>query len=164
MNSAVTSVDTSQVRNLILWRHADAEVLLHGQSDMDRVLTQKGHKQAKQMAAWLKKYLPKKTFVLASPATRSRETVAYLGQDWQEESRLSPERALAPLLQLLAQSPYEHVMLVGHQPWIGELAAHCLGMEDGQLSIKKGAVWWLRLPKSGGPYKLYSVQTPDLVD
>lgn len=152
------------VRDLILWRHADAEILLHGQSDMERALTKKGHKQAKQMAAWLKKYLPKQTYVMVSPALRAHETAAYLAEDWQVENRLAPDRPLQPILQLLSQSPFEHVMLVGHQPWIGELAAHCLGMEETQLSIKKGAIWWLRLPKSGAPYKLYSVQAPDLVD
>lgn len=152
------------VRNLILWRHAEAEDLMHGASDLERVLTKKGHKQAKQMAGWLKKYLPKQTYVLVSPSVRTRETVAYWGDDWQEDSRLAPERPLPPLLQLLAQSPFESVMLVGHQPWIGELAAHGLGMSDGQISIKKGAVWWLRLPKSGPPYKLYSVQSPDLIE
>lgn len=152
------------VRNLILWRHAEAEDLLHGHSDLERALTKKGHKQAKQMALWLKKYLPKQTYVMASPALRTRETATYLGEGWQEESRLAPERPLQPIFQLLEQSPFEHIMLVGHQPWIGELAAQYLGMEDAQLSIKKGAVWWLRLPKSGPPYKLYSVQSPDLVD
>lgn len=152
------------VKNLILWRHAEAEVLLHGASDLERALTKKGHKQAKQMAGWLKKYLPKQTYVLVSPSVRTRETVAYWGEDWQEDTRLAPERPLAPLLQLLDQSPFESVMLVGHQPWIGELAAHGLGMPDGQISIKKGAVWWLRLPKSGPPYKLYSVQSPDLIE
>ena len=152
------------VRDLILWRHAEAEVLLHGQSDLERALTGKGHKQAKQMAGWLRKYLPGKTCVMSSPAVRTRETVAYWGEDWQEDSRLAPEQPLPPILQLLAQSPFEHMMLVGHQPWIGELAAHCLGMEEAQLSIRKGAVWWLRLPKAGPPYKLYSVQAPDLVE
>lgn len=152
------------VKNLILWRHAEAEVLLHGASDIERTLTKKGHKQAKQMAGWLKKYLPKQTYVLVSPSQRTRETIAYLGDDWQEDNRLAPERPLGPLLQLLAQSPFESVMLVGHQPWIGELAAQALGIADGQISIKKGAVWWLRLPKSGPPYKLYSVQSPDLIE
>lgn len=152
------------VKNLILWRHAEAEDLLHGDSDLARSLTKKGHKQAKQMAGWLKKYLPKHCYVLVSPAARTRETVAYWGDDWQEDSRLAPERPLEPLLQLLAQSPFESVLLVGHQPWIGELAARSLGMPDGQISIKKGAVWWLRLPKSGPPYKLYSVQSPDLIE
>ncbi len=152
------------VRDLILWRHAEAEVLLHGQSDLERALTGKGHKQAKQMAGWLRKYLPGKTYVMSSPAVRTRETVAYWGEDWQEDSRLAPEQPLPPILQLLAQSPFEHMMLVGHQPWIGELAAHCLGMEEALLSIRKGAVWWLRLPKAGPPYKLYSVQAPDLVE
>ncbi|MDP8567992.1 SixA phosphatase family protein [Methylophilus aquaticus] len=154
---------SSQVRNLILWRHAEAEVLQHGQRDMDRVLTAKGHKQAKQMAGWLKRYLPKSTYVLVSPAQRTLETAAYWGDDWQEEPRIAPERPIQPIMQLMAQSPYQNLMLVGHQPWIGELAADCLGIEEGQLSIKKGAVWWLRLPKSGGAYKLYSVQAPDLL-
>lgn len=152
------------VRNLILWRHAEAEDLQHGHSDLERALTKKGHRQAKQMAAWLKKYLPKQTYTMVSPSLRTQETAAYWGEGWQEENRLAPERPLKPILQLLAQSPYEDIMLVGHQPWIGELAAQCLGMEDAQLSIKKGAVWWLRLPKSGLPYKLYSVQAPDLVE
>ena len=152
------------VKNLILWRHAEAEDLVYGALDMERALTKKGHRQAKQMSGWLKKYLPKQSYVLVSPALRTRETVAYWGDDCQEDARLSPERPLAPLLQLLAQSPFETVMLVGHQPWIGELAAHSLGLPDGQISIKKGAVWWLRLPKSGPPYKLYSVQSPDLID
>lgn len=152
------------VRDLILWRHADAEILLHGQSDLDRALTKKGHKQARQMSAWLKKYLPKDTYVLVSPALRTRETVQYWGSTWQEDNRLAPERPLQPLTQLLADDSFASLMLVGHQPWIGELAAHSLGMPDGQLSIKKGAVWWLRLPKSGPPYKLYSVQAPDLID
>lgn len=151
------------VRDLILWRHAEAEILMHGQSDLARTLTKKGHRQAKQMSAWLKKYLPKQTYVLVSPAVRSLDTVHYWGDDWHEESRLAPDRPLQPLLQMLEKSPFETLMLVGHQPWIGELAAHCLGMPDGQMSIKKGAVWWLRLPKAGMPYKLYSVQSPDLI-
>lgn len=151
------------VLDLILWRHAEAEVLLHGQSDLQRALTKKGHKQAKQMSLWLKKYQPKKSYMLVSPALRTRETANYLTQDWVEESRLAPERPLSPIIQLVAQCPFESLILVGHQPWIGELAAHCLGVADGQLGIKKGAVWWLRLPKSGGHYKLYSVQAPDLI-
>ena len=35
---------------LILWRHADAEL---GQPDSERRLTDKGHKQAARMAKWL---------------------------------------------------------------------------------------------------------------
>lgn len=150
-------------RHLILWRHAEAELLVHGQSDLARPLTAKGHQQAKQMARWLKKYLPKQTYILVSPAMRTVQTVAYLGDDWQEDIRLSPERSMAPLQQLMTQSPANALMMVGHQPWIGELAAHYLGMQDAQLSIKKAAVWWLRLPNAGLPYKLYSVQSPGLL-
>lgn len=152
------------IKHLILWRHAEADILQHGASDLGRPLTKKGHQQAKRMAAWLKRYAPKPLHVLVSPATRAIETVEYWGDAWQSDSRLSPERPLAPLIQLLESSPYEHLMLVGHQPWIGEVAAHCLGLPEGQLSLKKGATCWLRLPKAGGAYQLYSVQSPDLID
>lgn len=52
---------------LILWRHAEAE---DGYPDHERALTEKGHEQAKKMAAWLKPRLPKDTQILVSPADR----------------------------------------------------------------------------------------------
>ncbi|MDD5612129.1 MAG: histidine phosphatase family protein, partial [Gallionella sp.] len=34
------------------------------------------------------------------------------------------------------------VLVVGHQPTLGEVAAQLLGCNDHPLNIKKGALWW----------------------
>ena len=57
--------------DLILWRHAEAEV---GSDDLARRLTVRGAKQARQMAAWLKPRPPKHTRIPVSPAVRPQQT------------------------------------------------------------------------------------------
>ena len=44
--------------NIIIWRHAEAELVAATGLDADRALTQKGLADAQHMAAWLKKQLP----------------------------------------------------------------------------------------------------------
>ena len=39
--------------DLILWRHAEAFDLAEGGTDLERMLTPRGEKQAARMAAWL---------------------------------------------------------------------------------------------------------------
>jgi phosphohistidine phosphatase len=54
--------------------------------------------------------------------------------------------------------------LVGHQPWMGQLVGCLLGLGGIDLSIKKGAVWWLRLgSREVSKYQLLTVQTPQLL-
>ena len=45
--------------DLILWRHAEAEDWTEGCDDLQRSLTGRGEKQAKRMAAWLDRQLPR---------------------------------------------------------------------------------------------------------
>ena len=61
--------------DLILWRHAEAE---DGVPDAKRKLTDKGQKQAQQMAAWLRDHLPQNTRILVSPAIRTQQTAQAL--------------------------------------------------------------------------------------
>ena len=56
---------------LILWRHAEAE---DGIPDAKRPLTERGQKQARKMAKWLRKRLPEDTRIIVSPALRCRQT------------------------------------------------------------------------------------------
>jgi len=44
--------------NLILWRHAEAEIQRPGQDDIERELTAKGRRQARRVAKWLDARLP----------------------------------------------------------------------------------------------------------
>ena len=57
--------------DLILWRHAEAEDGTDKLPDEKRRLTARGEKQARLMAQWLNRHLPKKTRILVSPAERT---------------------------------------------------------------------------------------------
>ena len=58
--------------DLILWRHAEAQLIKPGQDDIDRALTPKGERQAARMAQWLNQRLAESTRILVSPAVRER--------------------------------------------------------------------------------------------
>lgn len=125
--------------DLILWRHAEAE---DGVPDLDRELTPRGIKQAEKVAAFLHQYLPSDTRILVSPATRTRQTVAALTSHFTLAPTLAPGAFAQAVLQA-ARWPEAGgtVLIVGHQPTLGEVAAQLLGSR-GSLSIKKGGLWW----------------------
>jgi len=126
---------------LILWRHAEAE---DGLPDMDRALTTKGHKQAEKMTAWLKPRLPTHTHILVSPAKRTQQTAAALGLNFSTLDAIAPGADPEAILQAAGwPEDTESVLIVGHQPTLGAAAALALGQPDLNLSVKKGAVWWL---------------------
>lgn len=153
------------IKQIILWRHADAEIPIMHQDDMARALTAKGVKQSRLMAKWLNKYLPKDTKVLVSPALRALQTAKPLGIKFEVVDALQPGAQLAHILTVLDAYGTDNLMLIGHQPWIGELIAYLLHGQEALVSVKKGAVWWLRLsPDEQGVYKLFTVQTPQLLD
>ena len=106
--------------DLILWRHAEAADAAPGMDDLSRVLTGRGERQARDMAHWLDKHLPKDTRVLVSPAVRTRQTVQDLRRKVELSDALAPKRTVAALLGAAgwaeATAP---VMVVGHQPTLG---------------------------------------------
>ena len=57
------------------------------------------------------------------------------------------------------------VLVVGHQPTLGQVAARLLGVEAPELVIKKGAVWWLRQRsrEQGVQTLVLTVQSPDIL-
>lgn len=147
--------------DLILWRHADAE---NGIPDAGRKLTAKGLKQAQRMAAWLAKRLPQDTRVLVSPARRARETAQALGDAFEvlEEVGVgaTPQAVLGAAGWPRAARA---VLVVGHQPTLGQVAALAVtGSGDG-WSVKKGAVWWIEHRGRDGEAVVRAVMTPDLL-
>src|SRR5436190_9420883 len=126
---------------LILWRHAEAEDGL-GKADTDRELTKKGRKQADRMAAWLRDHIDKDWRILVSPAKRTLQTAEPLGFAFDEEAAVGLAATVKTVLGA-ADWPGgdEDVVVVGHQPTLGEVAAKILGTTE-EVAIKKGAVWW----------------------
>ena len=150
--------------DLIFWRHAQAEELGEDGDDLARVLTPRGEKQAALMAAWLAAQLPQGTRILCSPARRCVQTVSPLGRDYQLAPELAPGASAQQVLDLVrwprARRP---VLVVGHQPTLGETAAHLLLLPAGECSIRKGAVWWLSTRERDGQQltEIVAVQSPD---
>jgi phosphohistidine phosphatase len=149
--------------DLILWRHAEAE---DGFLDIERALTGKGRKQAKKMAGWLKPRLPQDVRILVSPAKRALQTAAALGLDFSTLEEIAPGASPRALLKAAHWPQGEHsVLIVGHQPTLGEVAALLLGGQDASWNIKKGAVWWFTSHTLFGSNEcvLRAVISPDLL-
>lgn len=131
--------------DLILWRHAEAEPEVEGQEDLERALTTKGDRQAQRMAEWLNQRLAESTRVLVSPALRCQQTARALDRSFKTVAALAPDATAEAVLKA-ARWPggNEPVLIVGHQPTLGWVAASVLSGEARPWPIKKGAVWWLR--------------------
>jgi phosphohistidine phosphatase len=131
--------------DLILWRHAEALDESEGMEDLQRPLTSRGEKQAARMAAWLDRQLPAGVRVICSPARRTEQTALALGRKYKLRAELLPGCTPAELLEL-AQWPTGKgtVLVVGHQPVLGQTIAELVGFTGAECSVRKGAVWWLR--------------------
>jgi len=149
--------------DLILWRHADAE---DGTPDITRRLTSKGLKQARETAAWLRPRLPKRTRIVCSPAERARQTAAALTEDFEVVAEVGPRASCAALLGAAGwPDAADAVLLVGHQPALGTLAAFLLAGEERAWSVKKSGIWWLsnRQRDDEAQVVLRAVMAPDLL-
>ena len=152
--------------DLILWRHAEAHEAAPGEDDMSRSLTSRGERQAVRMAQWLERQLPEGTRILCSPAKRTEQTAMALGRKYKLSSALTPQ-STADMLLDAAQWPTSKntVLVIGHQPTLGEAVSIVLGFQKPECSVKKGAVWWLRsrLRPERDQTILLTVQTPDML-
>lgn len=126
---------------LILWRHAEAA---DGPIDLSRPLTKHGLQQAKAMADWLKPQLPKDVDILVSPALRTLQTVEALDLPYTIVPTLQPGADANEILHTIEwPQSQKTLLLVGHQPWLGMLAATAMTGNPQLWSVKKGAVWWI---------------------
>ena len=153
--------------DLILWRHAEAEP--HGAhlDDLARRLTTKGERQADRMAAWLYRRLPQTTRIVASPAKRTQQTAKALDRAFKTVASIAPGASVADVL-AAARWPdaAEPVLVVGHQPALGAVAARLVAGLDADWPRKKAAVWWLRVRERGDEEGVFvqAVQGPDFLD
>ena len=134
--------------DLILWRHAEAEP---GEPDLGRRLTAKGIQQAERMAKWLDRHLPATTRILSSPADRAQQTALALKRKFRVVPELAPGASVTAVLAAVGwPDAREPVLIVGHQPTLGEVAAYLLTEDEAYWSVRKGAVWWLSNRVRGG--------------
>ncbi|MCC6473339.1 MAG: histidine phosphatase family protein [Burkholderiales bacterium] len=144
---------------LILWRHAEAE---DGAPDAARRLTERGEKQAERMARWLAARLPKNYRLIASPAIRAQQTARALNANCRTDPRIAVGARPADILGAADWDTRAGgaVVLVGHQPALGQTAAALLCGKAQDWPMKKGAVWWIS--RRGEGVELRAVIPPAL--
>ena len=152
--------------DLIFWRHAEAQEPQAGADDSLRALTPRGLRQAKRMAAWLDRQLPEATRVWASPARRSEQTAMALQRPYKVRQELAPGADIDAFMQLLqwpqAKTP---LLVIGHQPLLGQALSRLLGLNEPECPIRKGCVWWLRSRARQGNTQavVQTVQSPEML-
>ncbi len=152
--------------DLILWRHPEAEDAAQGQDDLDRALTPRGEKHAARVAAWLDRHLGEGARVLCSPARRCEQTALVLARKYKVVDALAPERGAAALLDAAHwPSARQPVVVIGHQPALGEVVSQLLRIQGDQCAFRKGNAWWLRTRERDGHVQtvVWAVQAPELV-
>ena len=129
------------MRRLMLLRHAKTETDAPSGRDQDRRLDDRGHKDAAEIGAWLGRHPPFPDLVQVSPAVRAKET-------WELVQEAMKEHAPAPQVEFLPElygadpaqmlqtirtasvTDPRHLMVVGHNPGMHELALMLTGSGD----------------------------------
>lgn len=142
---------------LLLIRHAPAEDPAPDRPDAARALTRRGRRRFRAAVAGLSRLGLDVDHVLYSPLDRAVQTAELLepieeGPAEQLEAlALPPDRALVEAISAISA---RRIALVGHEPWLGELAALLITGKvgaSGNLSFRKGGVAWLEgEPSLGG--------------
>jgi phosphohistidine phosphatase len=161
--------------DLYIVRHAIA--ILHGtpgiQED-DRTLTKEGIKKMQQVAAGLRTlgYIP--DLILSSPLIRASHTAEILLEAFGKRVGMKIAPALAPggsrpeLYRQIAQyaKELESLMLVGHQPSLGEIAGEIVwGSPEHFVELKKAGMCAIKVESVQGIPKgsLESLLTPSIL-
>jgi phosphohistidine phosphatase len=139
---------------MLLWRHAEAAA---GDPDLARPLTERGRRQAERMARFLAPRLPKEL----------RITARALGRSFETEDLIAPGAGVTDILRAAGwPSSKRPVLVVGHQPTLGEVAAQLV---EGRLpgwDFGTGAVCWLKGRSrkiSGGAGVLLAIE-PEILE
>ena len=130
---------------LYLLRHAEAEAL--AESDVVRQLTPKGEQQAAKVGKFCLKHGIEPAVILTSPVLRARQTAERVAKSLTAAELIEVPwaacgmDAFKAMEELAAYRQLPAVMLVGHQPDLGFLAAALLGLQNVQnLRVRKALI------------------------
>lgn len=140
---------------LYIVRHAIAVQAAPGTADEDRELTKEGIEKMKKAAAGLRAAEAIPCVVLSSPLIRARQTAGILVEAFGGKPSLVVVSALAPsgnrselYREIRKHDEADSVMLVGHQPSLGEIAGEIAwGSSEFALDLKKGGACAIEIEK-----------------
>jgi phosphohistidine phosphatase len=57
------------------------------------------------------------------------------------------------------------VLVIGHQPTLGQTLSALLGLQESECTVRKGALWWLRFREreTGDKTVVVTVQSPEFL-
>jgi phosphohistidine phosphatase len=89
--------------------------------------------------------------IIASPTRRTRQTAEALAAKFEIAEEIGPGASAKTIL-AVAQWPDAKgtVVIVGHQPTLGETSALILCGKPVEWNMKKGAVWWFSRKEKDG--------------
>ena len=159
------------MKYISIWRHAKAERPEKYASDFERPLTERGHKDAVRIGEILAHLTPAVDLIVGSPSSRTAQTVQALVKLldntldplWNESIYLATADTLLALLKGLPEDA-QHVVVVGHNPGLEELASGLCGStpEDAFVRMPTAALahveidvpHWSMVRWGGGQLKL----------
>jgi phosphohistidine phosphatase len=139
----------TRTMNLYLVRHADARPA--GEQgitvDEDRPLSEDGLRQARALGQALKRLGITLNHILTSPLRRAVDTAGELARGLQLPpeavqscNQLSPDQSSKKLAKELLKVEGENLLLVGHEPDLGQHTAWLMGSKKARVELAKGAV------------------------
>jgi phosphohistidine phosphatase len=117
------------MKRLILMRHAKSDWSGGATTDHARALNARGRESAAALGKWMRETGLHPDQVLCSSAERTQETLALLQVPADVKTDLLRALYLAEpqkILSLLRKATGEVVLIIGHNPGIGEMAARLL--------------------------------------
>lgn len=143
---------------IVLFRHGEAEDRTDLRDDGLRSLTVKGRKRTKKMAKIVNKLLPRncKTQIWSSPLLRALQTAEILAKQVGVKVKIHNAISNGDFETLRANLTACHeddcILIIGHQPFLGEWTEQLTGM---QLPFRKSTAAGVRFladdQANGGP-------------
>jgi len=115
---------------------------------------------------WLDSHLPERTRIIVSPAVRAQQTARGLARKFTTIDAIAPGAQADAVLRAAGwPDALVPVLVIGHQPVLGDVASLLLTGREGHWSVRKAAVWWLsrRELGAGATAVLRAVIGPDLL-
>ena len=108
---------------------------------------------------------------MSSPAKRTEQTAQRLERKFKLREELGPQSTASEVLDLVkwgngfSLPPKNPILLIGHQPWIGDIVMQLTQLPKSACAVKKSSVWWLRAREKNQQIQIHllAVVNPDIV-
>ncbi|MCM2314886.1 MAG: histidine phosphatase family protein [Thermoanaerobaculia bacterium] len=143
-------------RFVVLFRHGPAEEHSAEKTDADRSLTADGHAKTKRAARGMREIFPDADTIFSSPLLRAMQTALWLTKAYGDTLKIQVTDALLPaadpalLARLIASQGGRNIIVVGHEPHLGDSFAHLVGIRGSlRADLRKAGGVGIRLDESG---------------